>query len=70
MGISSKLLLDASGAPVSEVDSIYSLNDRGRKSIHTIKKVCEGYCRYSNALVNICICSATNMPKLNEKSIP
>lgn len=30
MGISSKLLLDATGTPGSELDSIYSLNDRGR----------------------------------------
>lgn len=30
MGISSKLLLDASGTPNSELDSIYSLNDRGK----------------------------------------
>ena len=29
MGISSKLLLDASGTQGSELDSIYSLNDRG-----------------------------------------
>jgi len=32
MGISSKLLLDATGTPGSELDSIYSLNDRGRSS--------------------------------------
>ncbi|XP_069374637.1 rho guanine nucleotide exchange factor 40 isoform X1 [Paralichthys olivaceus] len=32
MGISSKLLLDASGTPVSELDSIYSLNDRVHSS--------------------------------------
>lgn len=29
VGISSKLLLDASGTQGSELDSIYSLNDRG-----------------------------------------
>lgn len=29
MGISSKLLLDVSGTQGSELDSIYSLNDRG-----------------------------------------
>uniref|UniRef100_A0A3P8WNE7 Rho guanine nucleotide exchange factor (GEF) 40 n=1 Tax=Cynoglossus semilaevis TaxID=244447 RepID=A0A3P8WNE7_CYNSE len=28
MGVSSKLLLDATGTPISELDSIYSLNDR------------------------------------------
>ncbi|XP_074555474.1 rho guanine nucleotide exchange factor 40 [Halichoeres trimaculatus] len=32
MGISSKLLLDASGTPCSELDSIYSLNDRVHSS--------------------------------------
>lgn len=36
MGISSKLLLDASGTQGSELDSIYSLNDRGR-SINAVK---------------------------------
>lgn len=36
MGISSKLLLDASGTQGSELDSIYSLNDRGG-SIHDVK---------------------------------
>lgn len=33
MGISSKLLLDASGTQGSELDSIYSLNDRGGASL-------------------------------------
>lgn len=33
MGVSSKLLLDATGTPISELDSIYSLNDRGE--VHT-----------------------------------
>lgn len=32
MGISSKLLLDATGGPISELDSIYSLNDRVHSS--------------------------------------
>ncbi|CAJ1085929.1 rho guanine nucleotide exchange factor 40 [Xyrichtys novacula] len=32
MGISSKLLLDATGTPVTELDSIYSLNDRVHSS--------------------------------------
>lgn len=36
MGISSKLLLDATGTQASELDSIYSLNDRGRKSMVTL----------------------------------
>lgn len=36
MGISSKLLLDASGTQGSELDSIYSLNDRGG-SINAVK---------------------------------
>lgn len=36
MGISSKLLLDASGTQGSELDSIYSLNDRGG-TLHDVK---------------------------------
>lgn len=32
MGISSKLLLDATGTPGPELDSVYCLNDRGRPS--------------------------------------
>lgn len=36
VGISSKLLLDVSGTQGSELDSIYSLNDRGR-NINAVK---------------------------------
>lgn len=32
MGISSKLLLDATGTPGPELDSVYCLNDRGKPS--------------------------------------
>lgn len=46
MGISSKLLLDATGTQGSELDSIYSLNDRGRKSIRDADRVRAGWCRY------------------------
>ncbi|KAK1890397.1 Rho guanine nucleotide exchange factor 40 [Dissostichus eleginoides] len=35
MGISSKLLLDATGTPGSELDSIYSLNDREPLSLYS-----------------------------------
>lgn len=45
MGLSSKLLLDATGTQGSELDSIYSLNDRGRKFIRntsTVRYMCGG----------------------------
>lgn len=35
MGVSSRLLLDATGTPGSELDSIYSLSDRSKfKKVH------------------------------------
>lgn len=38
MGVSSKLLLDVTGAhSASELDSGYSLNDRGALQLHTHK---------------------------------
>lgn len=43
MGISSKLLLDATGTPSSELDSIYSLNDRGRLKREYICNTCYRY---------------------------
>lgn len=35
MGVSSKLLLDVTGTQTSELDSSFSLNDRGIISTHT-----------------------------------
>lgn len=52
MGISSKLLLDATGTQGSELDSICSLNDRGR----TLTELCAGSSSTAPAQDEITFC--------------
>lgn len=60
MGISSKLLLDASGTQASELDSICSLSDRGTvysSKIHLLLFIC--ICGMLQALDVLCFLHQT-----------
>lgn len=55
MGVSSRLLLDATGTPGSELDSIYSLSDRSKFKKEQTCRCCgpldltkKGACRIGN----------------------